>query len=249
MNAAPPHRQGLFRVVRARYAVLAALLFAATAVASEAPDALIRRYPFDPACPWGRVNNGKGMIVRCLSEDEADKLIDHTPLAQSTPRAPAGSATPGAPGEELASPPSPQSATAPAAAKAPSGKPPEAPTSGAGSSGTSAGSPETIEVTVGPIRADRGELSVSKLQQPKARYARCVAEHGGLRDRSGEVHVRFLVRSEGIAEGVSVQKRVNVSAEGARCVAEIVDRRRVGAPDAPLVGATVVVKFDKLAAP
>jgi len=38
-----------------------------------------------------------------------------------------------------------------------------------------------------------------------------------------------------------------VSAEAARCVAEIVDRRRVGTPDAPLVGATVVVKFDKVA--
>jgi hypothetical protein len=42
-----------------------------------------------------------------------------------------------------------------------------------------------------------------------------------------------------------VQKRVNLSAEAARCVAEVVDRRRVGVPDAPLVGATVIVKFDK----
>jgi hypothetical protein len=36
-----------------------------------------------------------------------------------------------------------------------------------------------------------------------------------------------------------------VSAEAARCVAEIVDRRRVGPPEAPLVGATVVVRFDR----
>jgi hypothetical protein len=42
---------------------------------------------------------------------------------------------------------------------------------------------------------------------------------------------------------VSVQKRQNVSAEAAHCVAEVVDRRRVGVPDEPLVGATLVVKF------
>jgi hypothetical protein len=72
-----------------------------------------------------------------------------------------------------------------------------------------------------------------------------VLDHGGMKDRSGQVDVRFLVRSKGIAEGVSVQKRVNVSAEAARCIAEIVDRRRVGVPDAPLVGATVVIKFEK----
>ena len=49
---------------------LAALATGAVAVA-EAEDALLKRYPFDPACPWGRVGNGKGMVVRCISEDEA----------------------------------------------------------------------------------------------------------------------------------------------------------------------------------
>jgi hypothetical protein len=104
-----------------------------------------------------------------------------------------------------------------------------------------------LDVTVGPVVADQGELSVGKLSQPKARYAKCVADHGGLKDRSGTVDVRFLVRSKGIAEGVSVQKRVNVSPEAARCVAEVVDRRRVGVPDAPLVGATVTIKFERAA--
>jgi hypothetical protein len=102
-------------------------------------------------------------------------------------------------------------------------------------------------VTVGPVVADQGELGLGKLAQPKTRYQKCVLDHGGLKDRSGEVQVRFLVRSKGIAEGVSVQKRVNVSAEAARCVAEIVDRRRVGVPEAPLVGAAVTVKFEKSA--
>lgn len=210
------------------YAVAAlGVFFAASALGEklESQEALIRRYPFDPACAFGRISNGKGMIVRCISEAEAEQLLKRTPVTR-TPELP----QPGAGG-------APGSAPAPA----PAGGTPEpaepAPPLAA----------EDIQVTVGPIVADQGELSLSKLAQPKSRYAGCVADHGGLKDRSGEVHVRFLVRSKGIAEGVSVQKRVNVSAEAARCVSDIVDRRRVGVPDAPLVGATVIVKFDRTA--
>jgi hypothetical protein len=214
----------LRRLLRLRYTLPIALLAPATAALaqkSDSPEALVRRYPFDPACPWGRVGNGKGMIVRCISEEEAGQLVKRTPLLSS----PATGAGGSAPATET---------------------PPSAGISGSGSE-SSAGTTDDLEVNVGPIVADQGELSVSKLAQPKSRYARCVLDHGGLKDKSGEVHVRFLVRSKGIAEGVSVLKRVNVSNETARCVADIVDRRRVGTPDAPLVGATVVVKFDKIA--
>jgi hypothetical protein len=38
---------------------------------------------------------------------------------------------------------------------------------------------------------------------------------------------------------------MNVSTEAARCVADIVDRRRVGMPEEPMVGATVFIKFGK----
>ena len=55
--------------------------------------------------------------------------------------------------------------------------------------------------------------------------------------------MRFLVRARGRAEGVSVSKRVGVTPEAARCVAEVVDRRPVGTPDVPMVGATVIIKF------
>jgi hypothetical protein len=58
--------------------------------------------------------------------------------------------------------------------------------------------------------------------------------------------VRFLVRAKGVAEGVSVAKRTNMSKEAAQCVADVVDRRRVGTPESPMVGATVLVKFVKL---
>lgn len=198
-----------------------ALLVAASALAQqkgESQESLIRRYPFDPACPWGRVGNGKGMIVRCISEEEAERLLERTPVTKS----PEAVSAAGSGGTAASDPPS------------------------AGTGGAANVSADSLEVTVGPIVADQGELSVAKLAQPKTRYARCVVDHGGLKDKSGEVHVRFLVRSKGIAEGVSVHKRMNVSAETARCVADIVDRRRVGTPDAPLVGATVVVKFEKL---
>src|SRR6188768_1344755 len=55
------------------------LLLAFGALASgETADALLRRYPYDPACPWGRIGNGKGLIVRCLTEAEAQGLRSGT---------------------------------------------------------------------------------------------------------------------------------------------------------------------------
>jgi hypothetical protein len=101
-------------------------------------------------------------------------------------------------------------------------------------------------VTVGPVTADSGQLGIGKLAAPRDRYVKCLIDNGGMKDKTAEVHVRFLVQKRGRAEGVSVAKRVNVSAEAARCVAEVVDRRYVGVPEAPIVGATVLVKFAKV---
>jgi hypothetical protein len=202
--------------------VFGSVAFAGFAALSESAESLLRRYPFDPACPWGRLANGKGNVVRCLSEKEG------TTLAAAAPPAPAPlpSALPGAAG----TPPAPAaSGTAAPAASVP-------PTLTA---------PGRFEVTVGPVTADKGELPVGKLGVPKDRYAKCIEDNGGLKADTGEVHVRFLVRSKGIAEGVSVQKRFNVGPEAARCVAEVVDRRHVGVPEEPLVGATVVVKITR----
>jgi hypothetical protein len=198
----------------------------AAAALSESLESLVRRYPFDPACAWGRLANGKGTIVRCLSEQEAAQLA---PVANALPIAPAVTVAPPAP-VATASPSAAPAVTAAAAATTTSA--PDA-----------ANKASRLEVTVGPVTADQGELPLGKLGQPKDRYVKCIEDNGGLKGESGEVDVRFLVRSKGIAEGVSVQKRVNVSAEAARCVSEVVDRRHVGTPDEPLVGATVVVKF------
>jgi hypothetical protein len=198
--------------------VFGSVAFAAFAALSESAESLLRRYPFDPACPWGRVANGKGTVVRCLSEKEGTTLAAATPAAPpALPAAPPGAA------------PATGSA-APAASAAPT---PAAPIDG------------RFEIAVGPVTADKGELPIGKLGAPKDRYAKCVEDNGGLKAESGEVHVRFLVRNKGIAEGVSVQKRFNVGPEAARCIAEVVDRRHVGVPDEPLVGATVVVKITR----
>jgi len=183
----------------------------------DSVESLIRRYPYDPACSWGRLANGKGTVIRCLTEKEASGITTVTAAAPNTTTAPAAAPAP--------------SATTETATPAPTASTETTTTKG-------------IEVSVGPVTADKGELGIGKLGVPKDKYAKCVEDHGGMKGSSGEVHVRFLVRSKGVAEGVSVQKRsANISAEAAHCIAEVVDRRRVGVPDEPLVGATVVIKL------
>ncbi len=174
---------------------------------AEADPADASRYPYDPVCAWGRLANGKGMLVRCISREEAQSLAKNKP---PTP-------TPGKP-------------SAPASASAE----PDAPAANA-----------AVLASIAGVAADQGQLPLAakKLSVARDKFADCVKNNGGLSHDSGEVQVRFLVRGRGRAEGVSVQKRVGVSSSGARCVANVVDRRFVGVPESPLVGATVTVKF------
>jgi hypothetical protein len=193
---------------------LALLAVAALASAESNPAVSVKaRYPYDPACGWGRIANGKGMLVRCLSEQEAVGLVKGAPTPIPA-KAEAGSS-----GESEAAPVEPEQKKAIDQTK-------------------------PLKVEVGPIHADQGKLDIGRLHVPKDRYADCVAKHGGLEGDSGEVHVRFLVRGDrSRAEGVSVSKRRNLSREAAKCVADVVDRRRVGTPDAPMVGATLIISF------
>lgn len=212
----------------------AALATGAVALA-EAEDALLKRYPYDPACAWGRVGNGKGMVVRCISEDEAKALrtAAPAPVAAAKP----APATPGV----TSGKPAPDATPAPGSTAPETG--PDAVTEPEPAPGDENAA---LEVTVGPVAADEGTLGVGKLGAPKDKYSACVQKNGGLSGKTGEVSVRFLVRAKGVAEGVSVAKRTNMSKEAAQCVAEVVDRRRVGTPESPMVGATVLVKFVKL---
>jgi hypothetical protein len=216
---------------------LAALATGAVAVA-EAEDALLKRYPYDPACAWGRVGNGKGMVVRCISEEEA-KALRATPTPAVVGAKPAPSLGSTKPVAEVTPPPAPAPSEPEPAPNAPTVVEPPVQTE----------AEAALEVTVGPVTAEEGTLGVGKLGAPKDKYIACVQKNGGLSGKAGEVSVRFLVRGRGIAEGVSVSKRSNLSKEAAQCVADVVDRRRVGVPEAPMVAASVLIKFGKLDKP
>src|SRR5882724_5528150 len=158
------------------------LLLAFGALASgETVDALLRRYPYDPACAWGRIGNGKGLIVRCLSEAEAQAL-----RAGTLPAAPAAGAPP-SPAPPASAPPAAAAPASAAPAPAASDEPNDA------DAGPPAASDEKLDVTVGPVTADSGELGIGKLGAPKDRYVKCVNANGGLKDGAGEVVVKFLV--------------------------------------------------------
>ena len=101
---------------------------------------------------------------------------------------------------------------------------------------------------VGPVTADEGTLpqAEKKLSAAKDKLIGCVADNGGLEKESADVQVRFLVGARGRAEGVSVHKKSGLGAKAATCVADVVDRRTVGTPDVPMVGATAVIKFSRV---
>jgi hypothetical protein len=174
------------------------------------------RYPFDPVCPWGRISDGHGLLVRCLESNEARGLLAPAPVAAP--------------------------AAAEVTAQASSGRNP----------GLPAAPPQNNKVylkvsvkEVGPAQADTGELPEAQVQLRKVldRYVQCVNGNGGLEGAQGKVTVRFLVRERGRAEGVSVKDRQGVSLAAAKCVAEVVDRRFVGYPAAPIVGASLSIEF------
>jgi hypothetical protein len=66
------------------------VLWSANGVADAEVEA---RYPYDPACAWGRIANGKGMLHRCLTEAEARSVAESDPARQkpkgTLPEAPA----------------------------------------------------------------------------------------------------------------------------------------------------------------
>ena len=191
-----------------------------------------QRYPYDPVCPWGRVADGRGMLVRCLKQDEVTALITPAAAPQNAEMAdskPAAAAAVDAPIKDSTA----KDATAKdavakdAVAKDAVVKPAR----------------EVFVDKVGPIVVNTGELplAVKKLSEPKDRYLDCVSKNGGMQGDSAEVQVRFLVRERSRAEGVSVAKSKGISAEAARCIADVVDRRYVGYPAAPIVGATLPI--------
>jgi hypothetical protein len=185
-----------------------ALGVALTAAASAEPNpADANRYPYDPVCAWGRIANGRGMLVRCIERTEADALLARVTTA----------------------------ATATSTA-APIPPPPPAPEA-----------EQSLSARLVRVLVDEGKLSIAekKLDVPRDRYVDCVKKNGGLSAERAEVHVRFLVRARGRAEGVSVAKKSGLAAKAAACIADVVDRRPVGTPAAPMVGATAIIEIKR----
>ncbi|MBK7579717.1 MAG: hypothetical protein IPI67_05850 [Myxococcales bacterium] len=180
------------------------------------------RYPYDPACPWGRLSNGRGMLVRCITRDEATSLPAAGTAKPQKPSASA-SAAPSAP---------PSASVAPSAA--PSEEPPVDP--------QKAFALRSIVVT-----PDEGALPTAekKLMLGRDKMLECLGKHGGLDKPEAEAQVRFLVSARGRAEGVSVKKYVGMSAAAADCIAHVVDRRLVGTPAAQMMGATAAIRVVK----
>lgn len=205
--------------------VLLAASVLAPGWAVAADDKSPNRYPFDPVCAWGRLADGKGMVVRCLTQAEAVQLIAAKSMVPSGTNIGA-----------IAGNQSTPSGTTPGASAETTDK----------KSATDVRA-EPLEVDVVNVTADEGTLPIArkKLHLPRDKYARCVADNGGLATESGEVTVRFLVRERGRAEGTSVEKRSGVSEAAARCIAGVVDRRPVGTPEGPAVGATAVFRVTK----
>jgi hypothetical protein len=201
-RAARPHLVSLL-VVAAALSTLGS-----SNASAEAPE----RYPYDPVCPWGRIADGHGMMVRCLSQVEASALVAGSVEAQPGDKSESGKSV----GDE-AKPAEPE----PAVVR------------------------DVVVTDMGPPAVDTGDLplAVQKLGAAKARFTECVQKNGGLSAETGRVDVRFLVRERGRAEGVTVAKFEGLSKKAAKCVADVVDRRYVGYPAAPVVGATLPIRF------
>src|SRR5688572_23371787 len=184
------------------------------------------RYPFDPVCPWGRVADGRGILVRCLDAAEAQRLAARAPSAAAPPA------------------PAPMAVSAPSAAPAAEPRrPSEAPALAA--SAPKVSSRKVSLERVSAARADTGELPEARTQLLRAndRYVQCVESNGGLSASPASITLRFLVRERGRAEGVTVKERAGLSLAAAKCVANVIDRRFVGYPAAPIVGADLTIDF------
>jgi hypothetical protein len=165
------------------------------------------------------------MFVRCLTQDEAQHLL--APTSQ-----PAKGATPN-PDNGTAATPTTSATPVPVTA---------ASTAPATSNNVPATEPLSAELVSVVPEEGKLPLAEKKLSIPLERYVACVQEHGGLQGTVGQVVVKFLVRERGRAEGSSVEKYQGVTEAAARCIANVVDRRPTGTPEAPMVAASATIR-------
>ncbi len=254
---------GILRVVVVMISSRSSQLLLVTFMSIVCGDALgtpkeAQRYPFDPACAWGRVSNGRGLILRCLTREESERLTKivapttingqsaggssqssgTTVVAQTAAVASTSSAT------AVTPPPQPTPAVAPVSATATGA---QAASGSAATASVASTTTDSYLAEIVSVIADEGELPLAKkkLSAPLDRYAKCVGDFGGLGAATGQVEVRFLVRERGRAEGANVGKFQGMSEAAASCIAQVVDRRPTGVPEAPVVGVTALVRVRK----
>jgi hypothetical protein len=217
------------------YHVLSLVIFGSfvAGTAKSAPSSP-QRYPYDPVCAWGRIGDGRGMIVRCLTREEAQRLT--TTALTPTKNPPTVSSAP------VTTAPV---ATAPVTT-APVATTPVA-TTGSPTASTAPTSTAPLQAELVGLVAETGELPMArkKLAMPVDRYVSCVNTHGGLQGTTGQIVVRFIVTERGRAEGAGVEKFEGMTEAAAHCIADVVDRRPTGTPEAPIVEARVTLRISR----
>jgi hypothetical protein len=219
---------------RARFGVTAVLAVLGCGPLSTAGAAEPTKAPdVDGLCAWGRLSDGRGRLIRCLTREEAARLREAAPAAAAAPETPAAVPPPPAV-PSAAEPREPVPAPAVASAAPVTPAPP-------------ATEVVLLDVELGPISPDTGALpdAQKSLMKARDRFAACAEKNGGLSADRGTVELRFLVQGLGRAEGVSVKKYRGLTEAAAKCVANVVDRRYVGYPEEPAVGVTMVVTLSK----
>lgn len=206
------------RAIRIGISSACALCIVAGVLGSFARADGQEQYPYDPACPWGRLADGHGMLLRCLKPAEATHLLSADMSAPAAGAVPVKSARPAAS--------SPGSPIAPSASPPVSAKP-------------------ALVMRMGAVQADAGELPLAakKLTAAEDKIISCVYMNGGVTSEPARIVLRFLVRERGRAEGVTVKSQTGLSKKAAECIAGVIDRRYVGYPAAPIVGATLPIEL------
>lgn len=160
------------------------------------------------------------------------------PPAPATPMPtggePAPSAAPPAPAPAGTTPAPQPAAPEPAAQKPPAPDPP-------------APQPApTVEVDEPSFVGDGTVPDVEKfLTKMSKTAAKCVADHGGLSAREGEVKLQFLVTVRTKAEGVEVLSKKGVSEAAAKCMRDAIRGKSVGMPTADPTGVQFRYLFTK----
>jgi len=92
---------------------------------------------------------------------------------------------------------------------------------------------------------ESGEVPKAKaaIDKLKSRVEKCVNAEGGIPSDGASIKLQFLVRAQGIAEGVDVLDARNIGEKAGRCIRDAFKKKKVGPPSADPVGVIVTIDF------